>query len=126
MSANPEGTPRRKPMLPGAGDPSIKARKQLLFEADELPESASGPGKPFALYLRETPAAPMPLWVKAALGVAGLIVAALLVAALLRLGQPRKPREKSTTERERPAPASFATIIPRIPGLPDPSARSLG
>jgi hypothetical protein len=126
MPANPEGTPRQKPMLPGAGDPSIKARKQLLFEPEELPALESGPGKPFAQYLRETPAAPMPLWVKAALGAAGLVVAALLVAALLKLGQPRKPRADATSRLDRPAAPGLAADSPRIPGLPGPPARSLG
>jgi hypothetical protein len=63
--------------------PSVVARKAQLFERD----APSGPAvvrKPFADYLRDTPAAPIPLGIKAALWAAGVLVGLILLAALLR------------------------------------------
>lgn len=78
-------------------DQSIKARKRLLYdeeEGDATPVAPIDETKPFADYLRTTPAAPMSAAIKALLGAVGLVVALLLLAAVLRMGRksPARPR----------------------------------
>lgn len=85
---------------------SIKDRKQLLFDDDPPPASAAtGPGKPFALYLRETPAAPLPAWVKAALWAAGVVVALLLLGAVMKASRPKEAPRRGAELRPPAAPA---------------------
>lgn len=66
---------------------SIRERKQLLFESD-APATARAdttPRRPFAEYLRTTPAEPLSPLAKGVLyGVGGLVLL-LLVAALLKM-----------------------------------------
>jgi len=69
----------------------MSSHQDDLFARDPSGEAA-GPSKPFAQHVRETPAAPLPAWLKAALALAALVVAVLLILALMRLGGPRKPR----------------------------------
>ena len=65
---------------------SIRERKQLLFEADEIPASADAvPRRPFAEYLRSTPAAPLSPAAKGSLYAAGAVVLLLFLAALLKV-----------------------------------------
>jgi hypothetical protein len=77
----------------------IKAKKQQLFEADE---PVAGPLKPFAQYVRETPAAPLSVGVKALLWGAGVVVVLILLYALIRGPRPRA----------RPAPRADRAAIP--------------
>ena len=93
-----------KPRAPIDGDPSIKARKQQLFEADE-PAPSAGSTKPFSEFLRETPADPMPGWLKAVLWSAGAVVALMLVLALLRVGRPRPTKARPQADLGRPVAA---------------------
>lgn len=79
-----------KPRPPVEQDASMKAHKTQLFEADEPVDVGSG--RPFRQFLIETPAEPLPLWVKAALWAAGVIVGLLLILALWRISQPRTPK----------------------------------
>ncbi len=72
---------------------SIKARKHQLYEDDE-PLFSSGPHKSFGDCLRETPADPLSLLVKAILWVVGTVVILLLIAALATGGGKKKPRPK--------------------------------
>jgi hypothetical protein len=69
------------------GDVSIRERKQLLFEADEPtgPRADAPPRRPFAEYLRTTPAAPLSPGAKGGLYAAGAVVMLLFVAALLKV-----------------------------------------
>src|SRR4051812_36064681 len=79
--------------LPREQDQSIKDRKRLLYDDDDLPPAPES--KPFDLYLPQTPAAPLPPAIKAALWGAGIVVGLLLAAAVLRSARgtpPPKPR----------------------------------
>jgi hypothetical protein len=80
---------------------SIKARRRELFVEPIQPEQ-SGPTKPFADYLRETPPQPISAFTKAVLWVAGLVVALLLLAALWRVTQRHGPGRR-TPDGARPA-----------------------
>ena len=66
-------------------DQSIKVRKSQLFEE---PKHEAGSTRPFSAYLKETPPAPLPAGVKAALGATAAVVVLLLLGALL-FGHPR-------------------------------------
>ncbi len=82
---------------------SIKDRKRLLYDADDpIPSSVpAGDRKPFALYLRETPAAPLPAPIKAALWAAGVVGALLLAAAAYKASQHKAPPSKAATATPR-------------------------
>lgn len=90
---------------------SIRQREGELFRREDEVASTA---KPFAEYLRETPAAPLPAWVKAALWATGVVVALLLVAALWRLqSKPapqalRKGRPRHSLNFEPPRSPSFS------------------
>ena len=76
---------------PREQEQQIRARKTLLYEADEgeLPPTPVVPIKPFAEHLRDTPAFPLSGGTKAILWALGVVVALLLVAALARSARPR-------------------------------------
>ncbi len=93
----------KHPRLPTEQDASMKAHKAQLFEVDETVGSTE-PGKPFRRYLGETPAAPLPMWMKASLWAAGVVVGLLLILALLRMNRPRKPPAPAA-DRGRPVAA---------------------
>lgn len=85
---------------PREQEQQIKERKRLLYEADEAPAASSSVArKPFSTYLRETPAAPLPGGVKAALWGAAVVVALLLVGALLKSMQGKAPAKKRAEAR---------------------------
>ena len=67
-------------------DQSIKARKNQLFEAIKTDDDGSS-GKPFVVYLKDTPAAPMSAPVKAALWAMGVVVVLLFLAAVAGVGR---------------------------------------
>lgn len=75
---------------PEEQDRLIREKTQQLFEDDEAPLE-TGLHKTFKEYLRETPAAPVPAWINAALWAAGVLVLLLLLAALLRSGRSKTP-----------------------------------
>jgi hypothetical protein len=66
---------------------SIRERKALLFEADEAPTARADapPRRPFAEYLRTTPAAPLSPTAKGTLYGVGVVVALLFLAALVKV-----------------------------------------
>lgn len=85
-------------MDPKDQDQSIKARKKLLYEEDEVPPSALSDGDrlPFRAYLSKTPAAPLPIGTKALLWLAAVIVGLLLLVTILRRSFPSKPPRPGT------------------------------
>jgi hypothetical protein len=77
---------------------SIRARKNQLFDKDELPDDLSaGPRKSLRDCLRETPAAPLSPIVKVILWAIGIVVLLLLAAALATGGGKKKPRPKTSS-----------------------------
>jgi hypothetical protein len=90
---------------PREQEQSIRARKQLLFENDAAvqPVVERKERKPFAVHLRETPAAPLSGGAKALLWGAGAIVMLLLVATLLR-----EPAPSATAQRAKAGSAKAA------------------
>ncbi len=80
-------------------DVSIKARKVELFEEPKVEEDL-GARRPFAYFVRATPAAPLSPLVKAALWATGVLVVLLLLGAFI-LGGPKKIKK--------PQAASFPT-----------------
>ena len=103
--------PENKPAPREAGEQqerSIKERKHHLFEEPQRVET--GAVKPFSVYLRDTPPAPMSTPVKAALWTVGVLAVLLLLAALLSGGR-RPPRPKVGAQTTAPvavAPAPSA------------------
>jgi len=93
-------------------DISIRQREGELFRREDATSSA----RPFAEYLRETPAHPLPSWVKAALWAVGVVVALLFAAALWRLQSRPAPK---ALRKGRPR-ASLNIQQPRspLPSLP--------
>ena len=80
----------------------IKARKALLYDAEPV-AAPTGPSKPFAVYLRETPAEPLAGPVKAGLWALGAVVLLLLVASVVKFSnRPAKVKK---------APAAATTRI---------------
>jgi hypothetical protein len=72
---------------------SIRDRKSLMFDDEELPDTAAAAAgaapivsKTFQEYLAITPPAPLSSGMKAALYATGAVVLLLLVAALLKQG----------------------------------------
>jgi hypothetical protein len=60
---------------------SIKEREQQLF-VETSEDQLQGPVRPFAEYLRETPAAPLAIEVKVLLWIVGIVVAILFAGAI--------------------------------------------
>ncbi len=89
---------------------SIKRREHELFRSHAEDASAS-PAKPFADYLRETPSAPLSLWVKAGLWALSVVVAVLFAAALWR-SQHRPPPQG--LKKGRPKAASNVERFPTV------------
>lgn len=81
---------------------SIKVRSNaLFFEEAIVPERTT---RPFAEYLRETPAKPMPAWLQAIFAIVGVIVGILFLIAVWRVSHPLPPKKPAS----RPAAASTA------------------
>ena len=74
---------------------SIKARSNELF-VDDTPVHSNRSSKPFAAVLRETPARPLSLGVRALFWILGIVVALLFLAAVWRVAHRHGPRP--TTE----------------------------
>jgi len=102
----------------GDQDQSIKDRKNLLYEDDAPPPGpARPPSKPFDVYLRETPAAPLSPGIKAAIWAAGAVVALLLAGAAMKPSPPKSApkakarRAKAEAQIERSNPSN---LPPRV------------
>jgi hypothetical protein len=92
---------------------SIKDREQELFEERQEVSEAKPPLKPFAVYLRETPADPFPTEVKVILWIVAVLVIAIFVAALWRMRSSRtRPRAAS--------PQATAVSLDRTGPYPGP------
>ncbi|AMV40324.1 hypothetical protein [Planctomyces sp. SH-PL62] len=101
---------------------SIKRRGNELFVQDSA--ASGGPVKRFSEYLRETPATPLPGWVKAALWALALVAALLFAAALWRLVNRPTPRPPARKAR----PKASSRVAPRktdwtLPPAPIAAAR---
>lgn len=96
---------------------SIRRREHELFRSHADDPSAP-PTRPFTEYLRDTPSAPLPTWVKAVLWALAVVVALLFAAALARTfnkAKARVPRQPSRTSSSTPSlsPAPIAATSPR-------------
>ena len=78
---------------------SIKRRGHDLFVDESAP--STGPTRPFAEFLRETPAAPLSAGVKAALWALSIVAALLFAAALWRLVNRPTPKPAAATKKTR-------------------------
>jgi hypothetical protein len=85
---------------------SIKDRGKELFVEGRAAEAARPPIKPSAVYLRETPAAPMSAGVTALLWVVGILVLLLFVVAIAR--SQRAPRSRPRPKSPAAAAAALA------------------
>jgi hypothetical protein len=106
-------------------DQSIKVRKSQLFEAAQPAGPATAAVKPFAEYVRETPAAPLSPGVKAWLWGVAALVALLFLAALLFGPGHRAPRHRRA---DRPNDRPVAVVLRARPadhGAPVQAAASL-
>jgi hypothetical protein len=92
---------------PREQEQSIKDRKKLIYDDDPTPMSGSV-GKPFVLYLRETPPQPLSLGLKAALWAAGIVVLLLLAGALYKSSQPKPKPAPAQKTGAAPAPVVSA------------------
>jgi Family of unknown function (DUF6479) len=91
---------------------SIKEREQQLF-VESSEDQLQGPVRPFAEYLRETPAAPLSIEVRVLLWVIGVVVVILFAGAIWKAS-----RSSAARPKPRPAPPA-ADVSTRFPaGLP--------
>jgi hypothetical protein len=90
---------------------SIKEREQQLFlESSE--DLVQEPTRPFADYLRETPAAPVSSEVKVLLWIAAIVVAILFAAAIWRASRSSGAKSKA----RHPPAAEEVSILPPSQG----------
>jgi hypothetical protein len=89
-------------------DQSIKARKHELFEEPQTADTPTSVLKPFSVYVRDTPPAPMSKGMKATLWVLGALVVLLFLAALFFGG--RRPRPGRADARGVAPPVARAAI----------------
>jgi hypothetical protein len=92
---------------------SIKDREQELFVEEREEPPPRPPVKPFAIYLRETPADPIVPEVKVILWVVGVVVLVVFVAALWRMQRGSRTRPRASPK---PAAVSFQSGRP-YPGV---------
>jgi len=104
MASDKTSSGSREAPPPEQQDQSIKARKSSLFEG---PDSAVDTTRPFAEYVKQVPAMPMSLGMKALLCVVATVVVLLLLAALFTGHGARR-------HRVRRAEATAAPIIPGV------------
>jgi hypothetical protein len=89
---------------------SIKAREHELYVPDA--DTISKPVKPFAVYLRETPAEPFSPTTKAILWTVGTVVGLLFLAACWRASMHNAPASRTRKTR-----AAVKTAMPVSPLL---------
>ena len=83
---------------------SIKQRSNELFvEPAPQPVDLGKTTKPFAVYLRETPAQPFSPFTKMVLWSLAIVVAALFLAALWRMSHRRRPNVKPSRSLDKAA-----------------------
>lgn len=99
---------------------SIRRRGHELFVDETL--GPTGPSRPFSEFLRETPAAPIPAGVRAALWAVAVVAALLFAASLWRLINRPTP---SAPRRARPrASAKAPKAAARMPATPNVAGRT--
>ena len=76
-------------------DQSIKARSSELF-VDDAPVDLTRATKPFRVYLRETPARPLSIGIKALFWVLGIVVGVLFLIAIWRVAHGHGARPASS------------------------------
>src|SRR5262245_7793738 len=91
MPSQPRNTPEQ--------EYSMKARARELFVEPPRPAASPGPTRPFAVYLRETPAEPLSPFTRTVFWIVGVVVAALFVAALWRITHRRGPVPRPGPDR---------------------------
>jgi hypothetical protein len=101
---------------------SIKEREKELFVEPHEPPAPKPPVKPFAVYLRETPADPLSSHAKAILWTVGVIVLILLALAIWRSQRPSRPRPKPRPTE----PAATALAAPPQAPHPDRDGTMIG
>ncbi len=114
---------------PGDQDQSIKDRRRLLYDDEELPSQGAKPSvesKPFVAHLRSTPAAPLGGGMKALLWGMGIVVALLFAASVWKSQNPTLrpgrgpansgPRRRTSDNATTPAP-QIVVVSPRIAWL---------
>jgi hypothetical protein len=79
---------------------SIKDREQELFVEREEAPPEKPPVKPFAIYLRETPADPMATEVKVLLWIIAIVVLLLFVGALWRTQRASRSRVRESPPQQ--------------------------
>ncbi len=94
---------------------SIKEREQQLF-VESSEDQVQGPVRPFAEYLRETPAAPISVEVKVLLWIVGVVVAILFILAVWKASRPSAVHHKP-----RPAPPAAEDSTGFSPGVSTPA-----
>ena len=92
---------------------SIKEREQELFVEPDDPSAPPTSVKPFAFYLRETPANPLSTEVKAILWAIGLVVLLLFAVAIWRAQ--RSPRSRPKPQASEAAATAHVTPPIRSP-----------
>ena len=97
---------------------SIKEREQELFVEPSDPSAPPTSVKPFAIYLRETPANPLSTEVKAILWAIGLVVLLLFALAIWRSQRSHRSRPKpQASEAAATAQVTPPTGSVRLSGL---------
>ncbi len=91
---------------------SIKEREQQLF-LESSHEQVQEPVRPFAEYLRETPAAPLSVEVKVLLWIAAVVTGILFAAAVWKAS-----RSSTAHTKPRPARPAAEDSTQVAPGLP--------
>jgi hypothetical protein len=100
---------------------SIKAREHELYVPDSDPNAKTV--KPFAVYLRETPAEPLSLTTKAILWTVGTAVALLFLAACWRAAMHHAPA--SSVKKTRPAKKTAMLLSPFVSPMPASTAQAV-
>jgi hypothetical protein len=103
-------------------DISIKAREHELYVQPES-ETNRRPVKPFAVYLRETPAEPLSPTTKAILWIVGIVVGLLFLAAVWRVSTRRAP--VSRIRAARPEAKTAMRPSPLVSPIPASRAQAI-
>jgi hypothetical protein len=87
---------------------SIKVRSNELFVEETTPVAPNKPSKPFEVVLRETPAQPLSMGVRAMLWILGVIVGVLFLVALWRVTH--RPQKEAPAD-EAPAQEAVSRAV---------------
>jgi hypothetical protein len=90
---------------------SIREREQELFDEPQPQAASREATRPFADYLRETPADPLSTPTKVILWAVGIVVLILFIVAIVRPPRSARPGSRSASPRR----ASVAVACPPLP-----------